>query len=335
MFLQVVLFFFHTQGFAQTCVLDWSAEGSCSPSSPFIETLDSGEDLSFCENWNPDFAFRGFHCCSNKSSLRKRGGPRCSPRRAKSQFCDERTLDQLAYTEAVQAGKLGNILDLLKREIGRKSNQAYCSVNDGFLAWGRALVPTPENRVELRAPQKCTNFGTDEMVAMLEWLGREVAKGYHEEKYSKARLLIGDVSAPRGGCLSGRGGRRGHRSHTTGQDVDIGYLTVKDGQESPHAFHQKFDATVNAWVLKKLFKNPFACVQVIFLDRMWIKKLSKNLWNDPDWKIYRKYIKHVRGHRNHFHVRIGGHPGEPGCLQEPEVNDLEEEEENEAVLEQG
>ena len=53
--------------------------------------------------------------------------------------------------------------------------------------------------------------------------------------------------------------------------------------------------------------------------------MEKVAQNDPAWPMLRPFIKHVKHHRNHFHVRIGDFPGAPGCDAAPD-SVLEEEE---------
>jgi murein endopeptidase len=160
------------------------------------------------------------------------------------------------------------------------------------------------------------------MVGMLEWVGRQVAATYPEDP--GIHLNVGDISAPRGGCLSGRGGRRGHKSHTSGQDADVGFLVARPGHASPDMFVREFDAKTNWWLFKRVFHNPYACVKVIFLDRRLIAKLGKAVKDDPEWATLRRYIKHVPGHRNHFHVRVGTTPGQPGCPVDPTPDEDED-----------
>jgi murein endopeptidase len=179
----------------------------------------------------------------------------------------------------------------------------------------------------VRAPARCTHYGTDPMVGMLEWVGRQVDRKYEgEEQFSKLRLLIGDISAPRGGCLLGRGGRLGHASHTSGQDADIGFLTPIADRASPEHFHKDFDVKANWYLIKQIFQNPFACVKVIFLDKRLIRKLAKSVGREPEWAHYGRFLRHVRGHNNHMHVRVGGGPGIPGCVlgAHPELEEGDE-----------
>jgi murein endopeptidase len=298
----------------------------CDPFSEFVAASPGGPDLGLCAEASPEFAHRGGICCP-KHIIRRRRATACDPKRAKSSYCDERSASQREYAADAASGKLGDLMAYLSRELARpRREQAYCSVNEGFLVAGREIVPMPANRLQLRNAKRCVDYGTDEMAAMLEWVGRQVASAYPGPAYSGVRLVVGDVSAPRGGCLSGRRGRRGHASHTSGQDVDIGYLTVKSGRDSPPGFHRQFDARTNWWLIKQFFANPYVCTKVIFLDRRWIRLLPKAAAGDPAWPHIRSFIRHVRGHRDHLHVRIGNGPGQPGCNTdiENEVN-LEEE----------
>ncbi len=283
-----------------------------------------GLDLNFCSEWNPDFSFNGHHCCSTLTVKRKRGRRgrginRCSAERRKASYCEDVTADQKAYSDGLKSGTNGDVLKLVTAEMGRSGLQAYCSVNNGFLAHGRPVVPSEENRIKLRNPSRCTEYGTDSMVGMLEWLGRQVKKQYPAPDYSGTHLIVGDVAPPRGGCT-------GHASHRTGQDADIGFLTVREGgKESPVDFHRTFDAKTNWWLIKQVFKNPFGCVRVIFLDRRLINKLPKVARGDEEWDTYRRFIRHMPGHRNHIHVRVGNYPGQPGCVSDakPELEEGE------------
>lgn len=307
------------------------------PVSEYVEKLEGGLDPAFCSEWNPEFGFRGQRCCpkAGPGGYRVRRGPasRCAPGRVKGSYCDEMTEEQKDYSRRATSGELGDLLRRIAYDLKKKGQQAHCGVNSGFLAWGRRLIPTEKNRIQLRAPKRCVDFGTDEMIGMLEWVGRRVASRYPASEYPGGHLLVGDISAPRGGCLSGRGGRRGHVSHTSGQDVDLGFLNIRAGRTSPSHFSREFHPEENWWVVKQIFENPFACIKVIFLDTRLIRKLAKAASQDPDWARYRKFIRHVKGHRNHFHVRIGEGPGLPGCESESEFEfpDSEFEEEIEEL----
>jgi murein endopeptidase len=300
-----------------------------SPASDFVEVLTGGPNPEFCSEWNPEFDYRGFRCCPQ--SLLRHVHHRlasCEPSRYKTSFCDEMTPGQKQYMNLAETGALGDVLEDIKNQIGHRGQQAYCSVNNGFLAYGRPIVPSDANGIELRHPDRCIQFGTDPMIGLIEWLGRQVRAQYSSEEYRGVHLVLGDIAAPRGGCLPGRYGRRGHASHTSGQDADIGFLHAQPHRRSPASFDRHFDAKTNWWMIKKIFSNPFACVKVIFLDRRLINRLARVAASDPEWKLLRGHIHHVPGHRNHMHVRIGSAPGEPGCksIDGYDGNEIEEDE---------
>lgn len=273
------------------------------PESAFIKDPRTGESIRFCSDWNPDFGFMGGLCCGQVDRSIRRRGIRCDPARSKESFCDEMTSEQVDWFQKDSTGV-------------RPASRAFCGYNDGFLAWGKPLISTKENFIRLRNPQRCVHFGTDEMVRFLDWLGTAVGKEI------STYLLVGDISAPRGGCLSGRGGRVGHASHTSGRDADIGFVHPKLAR-GPDSFSRQFDAAANLWLLKKMFANPFVCIRAVFLDHRHIWKLSREAQKqgDSEWFSLAPHIRHVRNHRNHFHVRIGDAPGPAGCnaTSEPEL----------------
>lgn len=306
-----------------------SAPG-CQPQSSYLTDSVTGLSYDFCATWNPEFFGRGEQCCAQPGpkKKRKRRGHWCAPLRGKASYCDEMTSEQREYGENIENERI-DVLDFLKQSLASGGEQAYCSINNGFLAHGRRLIPTALNRIALRSPLRCVDFGTDGMVAMLDWLGREVAAKYSDPMYKGVRLVVGDIAAPKGGCLMGRGGRQGHASHTNGLDVDVGFLLAQSGVKSPIELIKKFDVKVNWWLIQRILQNPFVCVKVIFLDRKLIGALAKAFAGDPLWSQYRGFLRHVKGHRNHFHIRVGIFPGAPGCLApEPSDSDFEDEEVN-------
>ncbi len=315
----------------------------CQPSSEFADVPDRDEDflfgvkpaqIDFCARWNPEWGHHGNRCCAKFVVSRKRSANRCAAQRRKASYCDEMTDEQKLYTELAANGKLGDVLDLIRSENGRYPAQSYCNVNNGFLAWGRRLIPTSSNRIQLRRPERCVDFGTDPMIGMLEWTGREVAKEHSGPEHKGVRLVVGDLSAPRGGCLSGRHGRRGHVSHTAGIDVDLGFLTVKANKPSPERFHREFDPKANWWLLKKIFNNPYACVKVVFLDRKHISKLAKYASREDaeEWLRLARFIRHIKYHKDHLHIRVGDRAGKPGCVADPHP-ELETEEDMDLIQE--
>lgn len=293
--------------------------------STFKRTGEMSSD--FCSQNNPDFKYNGNQCCGTyKVKVRGIEKAACSPERNKRSYCDEMSAEQLWYQQSIDQGRYPDILSMISVE-KRSRPQAYCSVNDGFLVESRQLIPNSKNRLKLRFPDRCTNFGTEAMVGMIEWTGRKVNEQYSAKHYAKTNLVVADISTPRGGCIWGHTGRSSHLSHTNGHDADIGFLTPVKNQESPTALHTRFDAKANWWLIKSLFNNPYACVKNIFLDQRLIHTLAHQAGKDPAWKEYRHYIRHVKGHHNHMHIRIGDGPDAPGCprdLLKNKLNDADE-----------
>jgi murein endopeptidase len=315
----------------------------CEPESEFADVPDKDEDflfgvkppqIDFCATWNPEWGHHGNRCCAKFVVTRKRSANRCAAQRRKASYCDEMTSDQKLYSELAASGKLGDVLEQIRLDVGRYPAQSYCNVNNGFLAWGRRLIPTLQNRIALRRPERCVDFGTDPLLGMLEWTGREISKSYSGPEHAGLRFVVGDLSAPRGGCLSSRHGRRGHVSHTAGIDVDVGFLTPKIKRASPDRFHRDFDPQANWWLLKKIFYNPYACVKVVFLDRRHIAKLSKYAAREDmeEWMKLARFIRHIKYHRDHLHIRVGDRAGKPGCAADPHP-ELETEEDMDLVEE--
>ncbi len=310
------------------------------PESEFLPAAPGEPPINFCSEWNPEFGYRGFRCCASgpgrnvaSKSRRRRSSNACAPDRVKWTFCSDMTPAHRDYIEGVKSGRI-DALEHIQKSMGSRGGQSFCGVSNGFLAEGRPLVPTEKNRIELRNEPRCANFGTDPMVGAFEWIGNEIRQEYHEPEFQKARLIIGDLSAPRGGCISGRRGRRAHKSHTSGVDIDLAFFNPRAGHPPEERFTRNFYVASNWWFLKKLFRNPFACVKVVFLDSRHISKLARYAKDDADWKKFRPFIRHVRGHRDHFHLRVGSGPGVAGCMSDPNLEEAEDDaaEEGEGFL---
>jgi murein endopeptidase len=69
-------------------------------------------------------------------------------------------------------------------------------------------------------------WGTDRLVRTV----LAVAAGYAADHPDAPRLVVGDLSRPRGGDFGRRYGGDGHRSHQNGLDVDV-YYPRRDGRE--------------------------------------------------------------------------------------------------------
>lgn len=136
------------------------------------------------------------------------------------------------------------------------------------------------------------------------------------------RLAIGDISAERGGRLSG------HKSHRSGRDVDIGLYF----RRAPASYPQKFVGAKAApldlaatWALIEAFyeqsKKPGGPVQ-IFLDfevqgqiydwargRGISRRVLREVFQHPHGRWARRgLVRHEPAHDDHLHVRYGDPP---------------------------
>ena len=62
---------------------------------------------------------------------------------------------------------------------------------------------------------------------------------------------------------------------------------------------------------------------MVFLDRKLISKLARKFSGEPEWPQYARFIRHMPRHKDHWHVRVGEYPGQPGCtaISKPELEE--------------
>lgn len=184
----------------------------------------------------------------------------------------------------------------------QKTTESYGSCNSGRLVNG------------LRLPRQGTGyrhigdsgFGTDETVAYLRFAAWAVTEQYP----NTVPVVIGDLSDEGGGHL------RPHRSHQSGRDADVGLYRTKNRKlrwfKTLPKEETDFEKT---WAFIEALLRTGA-VQYIFLDR----SLQESLYehgltrgfdkNELDQvfefpgRSKRAIIRHVRGHKNHLHVRF-------------------------------
>jgi len=87
-----------------------------------------------------------------------------------------------------------------------------------FVSWDPVLHRTP-NRGWRR-------WGRPEVVDQVQL----VLRTYRDAHPDATRVLVGDLSRPRGGPFGARYGGLGHMTHQTGEDVDV-YYPRRDGRE--------------------------------------------------------------------------------------------------------
>lgn len=160
-------------------------------------------------------------------------------------------------------------------------------------------------------------YGTEELVSMVVWAGREL-----QRSYPKTAFAVADLS------LASGGPSHWHRSHQHGRDVDIIFITrdpagdslrpaemrrfAADGSVAGEAAPGvRFDVERNWALVKLLLDNPVAEIQYIFVSDDLKQRLIEHAEavGEPEDLIARAgQLLHQPSdsavHDDHFHVRI-------------------------------
>ena len=181
-------------------------------------------------------------------------------------------------------------------------------------------------------PKSPNYWGNERLVALIE----RVARAVHEKKPGGYPMLVGDLSARRGGKIPG------HNSHRTGRDVDfLWYVTTPSGAPIPNPGFVKIGtdgiAKVHGrgdpefvrldverqWLqVRELLTAPEAKIQWIFASRSVEALLIDyaRARGEPDELVWHAETVLLQPgdsspHDDHFHVRIACTPDEAvaGC----------------------
>jgi len=164
-----------------------------------------------------------------------------------------------------------------------------------------ALLPGPHWEIAASADV----WGTSETMASIETALDKVYELFPEAP----PIVIGDISGADGGRL------KRHESHQGGRDVDLGFY-YKGGQEM--RFTPGTAANLDLQRNWALVRALVTCTDVdtILLDtrvQRVLYKYALSISEDKDWldRVFQysrgpgsAVIKHVPGHRNHYHVRF-------------------------------
>ena len=179
-------------------------------------------------------------------------------------------------------------------------------------------VSLPEAGPGYVAPRRERTYGTRGAVEHIQTAAAAVARAYPDT----VPAFIGDVSFQHGGFMPP------HKSHRGGRDVDISYF-LKGNQPTGH-FLPVTGSTMDAektWAMFDAFLQS-GHVTAIYVDRSLHKALREAATKQGydaetisrlfETRGYDKgasraaVIRHIRGHRDHFHVRFdcpkGEHP---------------------------
>ena len=151
-------------------------------------------------------------------------------------------------------------------------------------------------------------YTTPELIGAL----LDAIQGVRRDFPDTCDLYIGDFSKPRGGPWYPK-----HRSHQNGRDVDLGMYAK--GNRQLHSFIPMNRTNLDVSKTWCLIKNLLATgmVEKIFVDKSIQKLLYKyalsqgydrqyldRLFYNVRHRYSHAIIRHVRGHRDHMHVRF-------------------------------
>ncbi len=147
--------------------------------------------------------------------------------------------------------------------------------SDTFTTWDFPLAQSP-NRGWRR-------WGTQKLVDRVEQLARSYAKRFP----GSARLVVGDLSRPKGGPFGRKYGGIGHASHQNGLDADI-YYPRRDGLETSPESPSLIARGRSQWLVDHAARGA---------DRVFI---------GPNTKLRRttSHVQYLAHHDNHLHLRI-------------------------------
>jgi murein endopeptidase len=132
-------------------------------------------------------------------------------------------------------------------------------------------------------------FGTDRLVRVLLRVADQHAAAHPDAP----RLVVGDLSRPRGGRFGREYGGDGHRSHQNGLDVDV-YYPRRDGLERAPTRVAQVDRRLAQELVDRFVR---AGAQFVFVGP------STGLRGPP------KVVMALANHDDHLHVRL--RPGRP------------------------
>lgn len=178
---------------------------------------------------------------------------------------------------------------------------------------GATMLPLQGEGFQVMRPSRNRYYGHPSLIAFLQALGRQAAA-------RGERLLIGDLSQPRGGPMA-----FGHGSHQSGLDVDIWFdqvprgqvlsfretetlpmipvIDAAEGRLNPARWSLRQRDTLKLAadnpMVERIFVNPIIKQALCYsesTERAWLRKLR------PWW-----------GHDEHFHVRLRCPADSPMC----------------------
>jgi hypothetical protein len=174
--------------------------------------------------------------------------------------------------------------------IAWRRSRALGRPNRGRLVAGVALPAAGTHFVTVdpvhrTAPNRAwRRYGTDRLVRVV----LRVARSHALAHPGAPRLVVGDLSRPRGGRFGPELGGDGHRSHQNGLDVDV-YYPRRDGRERPPARVGQIDRRLAQELVDRFVR---AGAQYVFVGP------------NTGLRGPAKVVMVLGNHDDHLHVRI-------------------------------
>lgn len=197
------------------------------------------------------------------------------------------------------------------RDVG-KASESVGLPHDGHIVGGWPLPDGPGRKI---MAERWKTWGSRDTIEQLD----RVLTRWAELQPSGPVILVGNLSTRAGGPLEP------HKSHQSGRDADLSYIAKWDGK-SPvtwqHVTPETMDAELTWKLIRLLVKE--AQVEAFFIDRSLQKVLLAHAQKTgsirqarlKDWlevagpgqrgrdAAQQPLIRHVPGHKDHFHVRF-------------------------------
>ncbi len=203
------------------------------------------------------------------------------------------------------------------------------TVVDGFIVQGRELpLVGADAAVYPDCRGRGTNWGTDEIVSLIEKAAAAVAR-----KYPGSTLQVANIARGGGGPLPWS------ISHEAGRDADLGFYMVDDlgnqvllpamaelspplGETTVDGRRCRFDPARNWALVESILSDASVNVQYIFVADFLIKRMFEHALSSGASRTaldkLRPLLRQPRGtksHNDHYHVRIACSPQDrlEGC----------------------
>jgi penicillin-insensitive murein endopeptidase len=185
---------------------------------------------------------------------------------------------------------------------------------NGCIAGARRLPPTGRGYTAIRL-QRNRNWGHPKLVRFVTDFGRWV-----DRRYGRV-ALVADLSAPRGGPISG------HASHEVGLDADIRFVLKRSGRlsrayrarppEVSMLTEDKKQIDSARWSGRQIAMLRYAArypgVDRIFVNPVIKRALCRQVKGQRGW--LRKVVPWF-GHHAHMHVRMTCPADSPQCIKQ-------------------